>query len=332
MKRALVSLSFIVIVIVRNLSYADSHTLISENDVYTGSDDSYTNGMIYTRTKDMSNEEGNSPCAKTTLLNRAWCLPGLNQSSVQNYVSYSVIHEIFTPEDLTTNDPSLADQPYSSVLLGAVTLSSQGEKWSHYWSLRAGMVGPATGGKVIQQEFHRLTGATIPRGWDTQLPNEVLVNLGYMGGRSFAGDFRNRWQWRVTPAYNVEVGNYVTAVGYGVLGEVGMNLADGPVIGTLGQGLGATSGLHSWTGSQWSLGFYFGLANYHIAHYVPLDGPLFSNSRSVGYENSVLFTSAGLRLRRGNLSFGYGITRGAPGARFLDDDLDYGTLTVSWNL
>ena len=45
--------------------------------------------------------------------------------------------------------------------------------------LKLGVVGLASHAEDVQKEFHDMIGGDEPMGWDTQLPDEPVINVGY---------------------------------------------------------------------------------------------------------------------------------------------------------
>ena len=152
-------------------------TLTVENDVFTGSDNNYTNGVGIAWVSEAIAREDDGPLGQWT---RFWAfLPFVADEGYTNYASWALAQEINTPDDIGEPHPDVDDQPYSGVLVVDSTLYARRWDWSHAWQLRLGVVGPASQADDTQREFHRLIGADKPQGWDTQLPNEPIVNLNY---------------------------------------------------------------------------------------------------------------------------------------------------------
>ena len=131
-----------------------------------------------------------------------------------------------TPDDITDPNPPEDDQPYAGVLYVDSLLYARKERWTHAWELKLGVVGPASQAENVQKDFHELVGGDEPMGWDTQLPNEPVINVGYTvahlaapgGGRIGGVETRSRG--------HVAWATYFTGAGLGVYGEVGWNLVD----------------------------------------------------------------------------------------------------------
>ncbi|MEO1304337.1 MAG: lipid A deacylase LpxR family protein [Pseudomonadota bacterium] len=305
--------------------------LTIENDVFTGSDNQYTNGVSATWSSDeLIRYDKSAPVRKWA--NVFQFLPGFDPNAPNSFVSLSLVHEMNTPSDITIADPPLDDQPYSGVLLFDTSLYSRNQKWNQAWSVRIGAVGPITQADHLQTSYHELIGADEPLGWDTQLPNEAIVNIGYTAGYAdwSMGD-PSGLEWRVSPVINVELGTYATAIGGGLFFETGNGLEDTLGTASLGQGLGSIVGIGSKPTDSWKFSAYAGVGGYAVGHYLPLDGTVFRDSRSVDADPYLAFGSAGVTARYKKLVASFGLTFGATPFEDEDDDIDYGAISIGWH-
>lgn len=302
-----------------------------ENDFFTGSDDNYTNGVSVTWASDELDAYAADDFPRKWA--RYWdFLPGFDANSDASHIGFSLIHEMNTPSDITLVDPPLDDQPYSGVLLLGGSFYSNHGSWANAWDIRVGAVGPVTQADELQTFYHDLIGADEPLGWDTQIPNEVILNIGYtVGFPVFEDQDEASKNWRATAIGNGEVGNYLTGVGIGALFEYGNDLPDTLATSSLGQGLGSAVGVGSEPQDRINWSLYAGVGGYGTAHYLPLDGTVFRDSRSVPSEPYLLTASLGLTVRYKKLIASFGISRGATPFEDRDEDIDYGALSVGWH-
>jgi hypothetical protein len=293
-------------------------TLLVENDVFTNSDNNYTNGVGVAWVSGAVAAEDSGFVGHWT---RWWSfLPYVADDGYATYASWSLAQEMNTPDDITDPDPSPDDQPYSGILYVDSTLYARKPNWTHAWQLKLGVVGPASQAEVVQRDFHRLIGAGKPRGWDT------VAHLAAAGrvGRSA--------QWRVVPVATVGVGNYFTGAGGGVYGEVGWDLVDALGVTALRSGLNAASTVGVVPRGVWSVSLFGGAGAYAVAHYMPLDGTLFRDSRSVDSKPVIAMGSFGFCLRRGGFTLSFARTFFSNTFDTQRERTDFGTLAVSWAL
>ncbi|MFM4702321.1 lipid A deacylase LpxR family protein [Aeromonas bivalvium] len=308
-----------------------SLTLTVENDVFTGSDNNYTNGVGIAWVSDAIAREDDGPLAQWT---RFWSfLPFVADDGYTTYASWALAQEINTPDDIEQPYPDRDDQPYSGVLVVDSTLYARRWDWSHAWQLRLGMVGPASQADDTQREFHRQIGADKPRGWDTQLPNEPIVNLNYtLAHLAAAGHTAADLEWRLVPLATAGVGNYFTGAGVGLYGEIGWDLVDALGVTALRSGLNAASTVGIAPRDRWSVSLFGGAGAYGVVHYLPLDGTLFRTSYSVDSEPVIAMGSFGFCLRRGKWTLGFARTFFTETFDTQREQTDFGTLSLSWVL
>ena len=90
-------------------------TLTIENDLVTGSDNNYTNGLGVTWvSRDLDTYEPDSFVRKWA---RLWTfLPFVGDEGYDTYASWSLAQEMHTPDDITDPNPPENDQPYAGML------------------------------------------------------------------------------------------------------------------------------------------------------------------------------------------------------------------------
>ena len=310
--------------------YRGAWTVTVENDTFTGSDNNYTNGIglsWVSNTIDTYQKES---------LVRRWgdfwsFLPFVGKEGYRTYVSWSLAQEMHTPDDITIPDPAKDDQPYAGMLYLDSTIYARKDRWIHAWQLRVGVVGPASQADHVQKWFHKVTDSDEPMGWDTQLPNEPIVNVGYTGTYLLAqGDLGRSASWRIAPVASAALGNYFTGAGLGLYGEVGWNLVDAPGGTALRQGFNTASTVGVGPVHGWSVSLSGGLMGYGVVHYLPLDGTVFRDSRSVGSKPFIGLATLGFTVRHRGFVFFLGRT-------YFTDTFDtqrrrpeFGTLSLSW--
>ena len=301
-----------------------------ENDVFTGSDSNYTNGVsLNWSSDDLSKyETGDFVKGWANLFDFA---PGFNADGEKNYLLFSLIHEMNTPSDITIADPPLNEQPYSGIFLVDTSLLTDHDSWRQSWNIRVGAVGPITQADHVQTEYHKWIGADEPLGWDTQLPNEFVFNIGYLRSDDlWDGDLVGDTDWRISSIANLELGTYATAAGAGALIEIGSGLEDTVSTTSLGAGLGSFVGVGAEPTDRLELSAYAGITGYAIGHFLPADGTVFRDSRSVGErEDFIGQIGLGASARYKRLIASFGVTfASSPNSE--DGVLDVGAISIGW--
>jgi hypothetical protein len=179
--------------------------------------------------------------------------------------------------------------------------------------------------------MHKIFGSDAPKGWDTQLPDEPIVNVGYTAGYLWLdGELSGSGSWRIIPVVNAELGNYATAFGTGVYVEVGRDLSDALGRSSLGQGFSSALTVGAHPQDTWAVSVLGGMGGYAVAHYLPLDGTVFHDSRSVDSNPFVGMITGGLALRHRQWVFSMSATLFTETYENQRHAVDYGTLALAW--
>jgi hypothetical protein len=312
--------------------YRGAWTLTWENDVPGGSDNNYTNGIGLSWV---------SPAVDTyderSFVRRwadAWSfLPFVGNDGYRTYVAWSAAQEMHTAHDITVRNPPADDQPYAGILYVDSVLYARSPRATHAWQLRTGVVGPWSQADHVQKRFHKISGGDEPMGWDTQHPNEPVLNLGYTGAYLLAqGKLSLTASWKIVPVANAGLGNYFTGVGLGVYGEIGWNLIDALGGTALRQGFNVASTVGVGPVDRWSVSLSGGVAGYGVAHYLPLDGTVFRSSRSVDTRPFIGMTTLGVTIRHRGFVVFVGRTDFTRAFETERERVDFGTLSLSWYL
>ena len=247
-------------------------TLQVENDAVSTlrgtSDQYYTSGLRlgWTSGTDIV------PSALQTAANEVWG-DGLQR------VSLDLTQSIFTPRNTQSTNPPLRDRPYAAILGVTGSLIHDTGDARTVLALMLGVVGPAAGGKTIQNGFHDVIGDTPNKGWGTGLKNEPL--------------------FEVTPerTWRVPLGEY-SGVSFDALPSVTLgfglarNYVQGGVVFRMGQGLDSDygvsrirpglTGTDAYTPTRPFVWYVFGGADGQaVGTDVTLDGNNFRSSRHV---------------------------------------------------
>jgi hypothetical protein len=305
-------------------------TVTWENDIFTGSDNNFTNGVGFTWVSgDLADYDDERLVSRWADF---WSfLPFVGDEGYRTYASWTLGQEMHSPDDITIPDPPADDQPYAGVLYVDSVLYARSGRWAHAWELKLGVVGPSSHADDIQNAVHDLFGGDEPMGWDTQLPDEPIVNVGltsaYLWKEGSAGESA---RWRLIPVGHVGLGTYFTGAGLGMYGEIGWNLVDALGGTSLREGLTAASTVGVGPVDDWSVAFFGGIGGHVVAHYLPLDGTVFENSRSVDTKPFVGNATLGVNLRRGRFVLSLAATLSTDAFDTQEQSAEFGTLSFSW--
>lgn len=134
--------------------------LQTDNDSFLaqGSDKYYTNGIFayYRQALDVS---------KSTVL-------------ANKVLGFEVGQKLFNPQSAAIPALEYLDRPFAGYLYAGTSLNLLYKNESNLkLSGKIGVVGPASGGRGIQEFIHKTFGFYPPEGWEYQIRNDVEVNL-----------------------------------------------------------------------------------------------------------------------------------------------------------
>lgn len=283
------------------LAWADEPPLtgtlsfILENDLFSGRDRHYTNGVgfIWVPDKRVAQPEW--------AVRLAGLVPWFPEEGELRH-GYAFGQSMFTPKDISLANPPLTERPYAGWLCGTVGLGRATGKQLDLFALTLGMVGPASLAEQSQKIVHKAIGSPDPKGWDTQLGNEPGIVATYQRSwREAATTTRLGNTLDLTPHVGAAIGNVFAYGNAGLTLRYGKHLPRdfGPPRiqpSLLGSGEFAPA-----SGFKWYL--FAGVEGRAVARNIFLDGNSFRDSRSVDKKPLV-----------GDLQ--YGLVLDWPGIRF----------------
>jgi len=147
-------------------------TVAVENDLFTGSDLGYTNGIRFSY---ISSEKG-----MPRYIRRASdYLPLLNKDGKKR-ISIAAGQNMYTPKDITQTQFQENDFLYAGWLYGSLGIISDNGNSLDNAVLTLGVVGPSSHAEQAQKlVHHNVSGSAQPKGWDHQLKDELGVNFAY---------------------------------------------------------------------------------------------------------------------------------------------------------
>lgn len=210
--------------------------------------------------------------------------------------------QIFTPLRTKATNPPLNDRPYAGVLLGTVSLIHDTDSARTVLGLSLGVIGPAAQGREVQNGFHDLIGQGGTSGWNTQIPNQPIVQL--TAGRAWRIPLGaiGGLETDVLPAATLGAGSYrIYALGGGTI-RIGQGLASDFGAPRIAPGL---TGTDAYTPTQPFAWYVFaGADGQAVAWDETLDGLPFATSRHVSRQPLVGEFQAGVSV----MAFGARLT------------------------
>lgn len=285
----------------------DSRLLLrSDNDVYgqAGQDQGYSAGFAATWVSPtIPGEDTSCLPGVAAFLDRAtpWLRWG---KGTQRNLALSLHHAIYTPADGTRADVIADDRPYAGLLLLGLAHHVRDQDRLASTRLKLGIVGPSAQGEMAQDALHQLFGRARFRGWDNQLRDEPLLQLGH----------ERAWRWRTDDGAGglcwdrivyagATAGNAITYANAGVELRFGPRLPDdfgSNPMRLAGEGM-APGG--EWRARGWDWHFFASLEARGVAHDITLDGGSAKDGHSVDRREFVAELGLGVVLTHGPWRF-----------------------------
>lgn len=271
-------------------------SLVFENDVFTGSDQGYTNGIRFAV---LSSEKGVPDWARSA---GNAILPYGRDGNKR--ISFALGQNMYAPTDLSQRTLIQDDRPYAGWLYGSLGIVSDIGDALDNAVLTLGVIGPSSFAEQTQKEVHKITDSPDPKGWNNQLETEPTIGLTY------------ERKWRalleaepfglatdVIPHVGATVGNVNTSANLGGTVRVGFDLpADyGPP-----RIRPSLPGSDFFVPTKELSGYLFGTVEGRaVARHIFLDGNTFNDSHSVDKENFVGSLQLGAAMTFGDARLSY---------------------------
>ncbi|MBJ7539159.1 lipid A deacylase LpxR family protein [Marinomonas transparens] len=311
------------------VEYFFSATL--DNDLFVGEDSGYTNG-IYFSLYDVYGQ--GDPLKKPSIWvwPLMWSMPSGSTYGIVNVNSLGQV--LTTAEDISQVNPPEGSLPYSGLLNYTNAYIKIGSNYADWVSTSVGLVGPKAKGEQTQKAVHKAIGAKEPKGWDTQLKNEVV--FGFSRGRALRVLASSSDTFDVVAGGQIAVGTLRSGANAGFMLRVGQNLQESYSTVLLAN---ARASNPIAVNNGWFA--YAGVLLNYDANSIFTDGNTFRDSRSIDYDHTYNVFTTGLSYSLG----GHGAITFAYNTSFNKrDEVDtnnsiqteklnrYGTLTIAWQL
>jgi len=202
-----------------------------------------------------------------------------------------VAQHIYTAFDIRIATPPMTARPYAGYLYFGGFVQRSNESVHDHLELDIGVIGEWSGAESTQKFVHSVfPNQDKPRGWGTQLKNELAINVRYQRSWKFQQAQIGRLQLDGIPRLGIDLGNVFIRANADLTFRLGYNLPNdfGP-----GRLLDYADVTGTWGGDWGFYGFVRGGAR-GVARNIFLDGNSFTNSRSVDKRYAVAELSAGL--------------------------------------
>ena len=307
------------------LAEPDWYALTIDNDLFVGSDNGYTNG-IYFSWFDLPDEEATKPgfLARSML----WSL----SDAVKNAEAFGVRtvgQSMITPDDITLEEPPRPpdDLPYAGLLFYTDTWVKVNAQQAERVGVTIGIVGEYSYAEQTQTLVHDILGSDEPKGWDTQLNNEIVFQ--FSRGQVWRSWVAVDGSTDLLLGADAGVGTLSSYVGGSIMYRYGEDLLSSYATATLGASRVSNPVA---TRSGWYV--FAALSANYLANQIFLDGNTFDNDgqEPMDYDPFALGASLGVAYAWSDLALTFAVNDMSLAED--DDNVDeysrYGTLTVAW--
>lgn len=202
---------------------AGSFSFSMDNDGIVGTDQNYTNGVFL---------EYNAPASHNLSIDgpapirfAAQWLP-LDDAAKQGW-SLRLGQQMWTPEDIEATEPVPNERPYAGVLFLESGIYQYTPSSVDKFNLMLGVIGPNAFAEQSQKFIHEIIGSDDPMGWDYQIENQMLFNLGYQGHRLITRQpTSGNNSYDISAVGRLNAGNYQSEAAIGGVMRWGKHLAD----------------------------------------------------------------------------------------------------------
>jgi len=312
-------------------------TFYQENDLYTGSDRDYTNGIKLTWISPDLAEYREDPRLPSWSIPLIDALPFTDGNGYRKTISLSVGQDIYTPTDTKSTNGQDDDRPYAGISYLAVGFNSRNTRVMNAWEITLGIVGPHSYAEEMQKAVHEWTNSDYPMGWERQIEDELLLNLSYERAWRFPGQNRPRGlSYDVIPHAGCAVGNALTALNLGGQLRFGWNLPSD--FGTFPIRAGTDSNAPIDGNDprcvqgppRYGVHAFVAVDGYAVLWNVTLDGNFMRHSDSLDKKPFTARVSGGFGLVAGRFKITYALVTRTREYETQDKHQSYGTLTISY--
>jgi lipid A 3-O-deacylase len=309
--------------------------LYFENDLFSGTDQHYTNGFkLGWSSRDLEQLADSSYASP--FLPVFNLLPYINETHYQKNLVFALGQNIYTPVNTDARALILNDRPYAGWLYLGVGVVWKNADVRNSLVLDLGVVGPWSYGEEAQSFIHDLRGFDSPNGWDNQLENEIGFTLAYERlWRWPKHARRSGFDWEVLPHAGLALGTVRTFANVGAEIRAGLNLPDDfgtPSIGPAATTSTPVDGALGADRSRFDVGTYLfaRVDGRAVARNIFLDGNTYTDSHSVDSNPLVADLSAGVAMNYKNTKISYALVYRTKEFKGQEEGQTFGTVSLNW--
>jgi len=312
----------------KNTSF-DTLTLYWENDIFSGTDRDYTNGLkLSWSTPFLKNHEKSKlPEWSYSLLEM---IPFAYDQNAEQAFSFSLGHNIFTPDDTSRSDLILDDRPYAGQMYLSFGVQNHYNNHQHSWELSLGMIGPDSHADDLQNWLHDQTGSDQAKGWHNQLANEPTLDITFeTKWRLFRARITELTSFDLFNHFGGRLGNVAIYTNAGLEARYGINLDNDFGVCPIRGGCEIHSAFRNSHKPRNNIYLFAAADGRAVARDIFLDGNTFTDSHRVHKESLVGDLAVGFGFRIGRLTSTYSYIFRTRQFKEQNNSPDFGSITVA---
>ena len=210
-----------------------NHSIYFENDLFTGTDSNYTNGVKYSViSPDFSVQATNANAIiPLKVLEYIHKIPFIKDSGPKytHKAEFSLGQNMYTPADISREDLISEDRPYAGwtyMGLGYHRRRIHNDiiDFLDTVEVQLGVVGPESFTEDSQKFIHKTRGLQRPNGWQHQLKNEPGLALAFERKWLFHEDHSSIFNFDLVSHLGATAGNIYTYINGGAELRLGINM------------------------------------------------------------------------------------------------------------
>lgn len=299
-------------------------SLTIENDsLGSGADRNYTNGIRVSWY-----DTGDKPPALANMLDDFIPMFSVNDTTS---VYYSAGQNLYTPREISLSTPNPKDRPYAAFLYGSMGMTNLTDNHQDEVELTVGVIGPWALGRETQQFVHTLLDAQDPKGWNSQLHNEIglMGSWQRMWPEAYTAEIGDL-HFRASPYAGATVGNIYTYADTGLIFQLVPKAYKWQSTPLRVRPAMPGNGYFSVPEGEFSWSLFAGVEGRAVGRNIFLDGNTFEDSPSVGKKPIVGDANLGAAFTYGRTQISYTLNWRAPEYYGQDDADLFGAVNIGY--
>lgn len=313
--------------------------LYFENDLFSNTDEGYTNGVRVSWVSPDLHDYLEDPALPRWIrsINERLTFFHETRTGLQRNLTFSLGQTLFTPKDLTRDDVIEDDRPYAGWLFATIGYQTRNKDRLDTLEASFGIVGPAALGEELQNVMHDLRGFDRFEGWDNQLDNELGVLFLWEQKRKLVYEYHenSRFGFDLIGHAGIALGNVSTYLNAGGEFRVGWAIPDDFGTSALRPGGDNSTPAATWdpritADRTWGFHFFLSFDSRLVGRNIFLDGNTFRDSHSVDKKLLVTDGALGVSLIYGGVKISYAQIFRSKEFTQQDSFNSYGSLSFSY--